>query len=113
MTVNTRVIAATNRDLGLAVKAGTFRDDLYYRLNVYPIKLPPLRDRKEDIPELVQTFLREASRRLGRPLDGVSQRVMDAFMKYDWPGNVRELQNVIERMTVTAKGAQLSLPSLG
>ncbi|HEX6438676.1 MAG TPA: sigma 54-interacting transcriptional regulator, partial [Candidatus Binatia bacterium] len=111
MTVNTRVIAATNRDLGLAVKAGTFRDDLYYRLNVYPIKLPPLRDRKEDIPELVQTFLREASRRLGRPLDGVSQRVMDAFMKYDWPGNVRELQNVIERMTVTAKGAQLSLPS--
>ena len=109
--VSARVIAATNRDLGLAVKAGTFRDDLYYRLNVYPIKLPPLRDRKEDIPELVQTFLREASRRLGRSLKGVSQRVMDGFMKYDWPGNVRELQNVIERMAVTAKGTQLSLPS--
>jgi PAS domain S-box-containing protein len=109
--VNTRVIAATNRDLRLAVKVGTFRDDLYYRLNVYPIKLPPLRDRKEDIPELVQTFLREASRRLGRSVEGVSQRIMDGFMKYDWPGNVRELQNVIERMAVTAKGSQLSLPS--
>ena len=109
--VSTRVIAATNRDLGLAVKSGTFRDDLYYRLNVYPIKLPPLRDRKEDIPELVQTFLREASRRLARPFKGVSQRVMEGFMKYDWPGNVRELQNVIERMAVTAKGTQLSLPS--
>jgi formate hydrogenlyase transcriptional activator len=109
--VSTRVIAATNRDLGLAVKSGTFRDDLYYRLNVYPIKLPPLRDRKEDIPELVQTFLREANRRLGRTFKGVSQRVMEGFMKYDWPGNVRELQNVIERMAVTAKGTQLSLPS--
>jgi formate hydrogenlyase transcriptional activator len=97
--------------LGLAVKAGTFRDDLYYRLNVYPIKLPPLRDRKEDIPELVQIFLREASRRLGRSLKGVSQPIMDGFMKYDWPGNVRELENVIERMAVTAKGTQLSLPS--
>jgi formate hydrogenlyase transcriptional activator len=109
--VSARVIAATNRDLGLAVKAGTFRDDLYYRLNVYPIKLPPLRDRKEDIPELVQIFLREASRRLGRSLKGVSQPIMDGFMKYDWPGNVRELENVIERMAVTARGTQLSLPS--
>jgi PAS domain S-box-containing protein len=109
--VSTRVIAATNRDLGLAVKAGAFRDDLYYRLNVYPIKLPPLRDRKEDIPELIETFLSEASRRLGRPFNGVSQRVMDGFVKYDWPGNVRELQNVIERMAVIAKGNQLSLPA--
>ena len=108
--VNTRVIAATNRDLGLAVKAGTFRDDLYYRLNVYPINLPPLRDRKEDIPELVQTFLSEASRRLGRSFNGLSQRVIEGFMIYDWPGNVRELQNVIERMAVTAKDAKLSLP---
>jgi PAS domain S-box-containing protein len=109
--VNTRVIAATNRDLGLAVKGGVFRDDLYYRLNVYPIKLPPLRDRKEDIPELVQTFLGEASRRLGRSFNDVSQRVIEGFMKYDWPGNVRELQNVVERMAVTAKGSQLSLPA--
>jgi PAS domain S-box-containing protein len=111
LKVSARVIAATNRDLGLAVKAGTFRDDLYYRLNVYPIKLPPLRDRKEDIPELVQICLREASQRLGRSLKGVSQPIMDGFMKYDWPGNVRELENVIERMAVTAKGTQLSLPS--
>ena len=109
--VNPRVIAATNRDLGLAVKHGVFRDDLYYRLNVYPINLPPLRDRKEDIPELVQTFLSEASRRLGRSFNDVSQRVIEGFMKYDWPGNVRELQNVVERMAVTAKGSQLTLPA--
>ncbi|HUC97206.1 MAG TPA: sigma 54-interacting transcriptional regulator [Candidatus Polarisedimenticolaceae bacterium] len=109
--VSTRVIAATNRDLGLAVKTGVFRDDLYYRLNVYPIKLPPLRDRKEDIPELIETFLSEASRRLGRSFNGLSQRAIDDFMKYDWPGNVRELQNVIERIAVTAKGGKLSLPS--
>jgi transcriptional regulator with GAF, ATPase, and Fis domain len=109
--VNTRVIAATNRDLGLAVKAGMFRDDLYYRLNVYPINLPPLRARKEDIPELVQTFLSEASRRLGRTFNDASQRVIEGFMKYDWPGNVRELQNVVERMAVTAKGSQLTLPA--
>ncbi len=109
--VNPRVIAATNRDLGLAVKHGVFRDDLYYRLNVYPINLPPLRDRKEDIPELVQTFLSEASRRLGRSFNDASQRVIEGFMKYDWPGNVRELQNVVERMAVTAKGSQLTLPA--
>ena len=109
--VNPRVIAATNRDLGLAVKRGVFRDDLYYRLNVYPINLPPLRDRKEDIPELVQTFLSETSRRLGRSFNDVSQRVIEGFMKYDWPGNVRELQNVVERMAVTAKGSQLTLPA--
>jgi formate hydrogenlyase transcriptional activator len=109
--VNTRVIAATNRDLGLAVKGGMFRDDLYYRLNVYPINLPPLRDRKEDIPELAQTFLGEASRRLGRSFNGLSQRVIEGFMKYDWPGNVRELQNVVERMVVTAKGTKLNLPA--
>jgi transcriptional regulator with GAF, ATPase, and Fis domain len=70
-----------------------------------------LRDRKEDIPELIETFLSEASRRLGRPFNGVSQRVMDGFVKYDWPGNVRELQNVIERMAVIAKDNQLSLPA--
>jgi formate hydrogenlyase transcriptional activator len=109
--VNTRVIAATNRNLGLAVKAGMFRDDLYYRLNVYPINLPSLRDRKEDIPELVQTFLSEASRRLGRTFNDASQRVIEGFLKYDWPGNVRELQNVVERMAVTAKGSQLGLPA--
>lgn len=88
-----------------------FRDDLYYRLNVYPINLPPLRARKEDIPELVQTFLSEASRRLGRTFNDASQRVIEGFMKYDWPGNVRELQNVVERMAVTAKGSQLTLPA--
>jgi formate hydrogenlyase transcriptional activator len=109
--VNTRVIAATNRDLGLAVKAGTFRDDLYYRLNVYPINLPPLRERKVDIPELAQTFLSEASRRLGRSFNRVPPRIVEGLMKYDWPGNVRELENVVERMAVTAKGSQLNLPA--
>ena len=109
--VNARVIAATNRDLGQAVKNGMFRDDLYYRLNVYPINLPPLRDRKEDIPELVQTFLSEASRRLGRSFNRVPPRIVEGLMKYDWPGNVRELENVVERMAVTAKGSQLTLPA--
>jgi transcriptional regulator with GAF, ATPase, and Fis domain len=109
--VSTRVIAATNRDLGSAVKGRMFRDDLYYRLNVYPINLPALRDRKEDIPELVQTFLGEASRRLGRSFHRVPVSVMEGLMKYSWPGNVRELQNVVERMAVTAKDNQLTLPA--
>jgi len=108
--VDVRVIAATNRDLLQAVQKGRFRLDLYYRLNVYPIVLPPLRERQQDIGLLAQTFLREASRRLGRMFDPISENVLQALRTYDWPGNVRELQNVIERAAVLSQGRLLQLP---
>jgi len=108
--VDVRVIAATNRDLMQAVQRGRFRMDLYYRLNVYPIGLPPLRERREDIGLLAEIFLREASRRLGRLFDPISGEVLTALRGYDWPGNVRELQNVIERAAVISTGRRLKLP---
>jgi transcriptional regulator with GAF, ATPase, and Fis domain len=108
--VNVRLIAATNRNLDEAVQKGRFRADLYYRLNVYPIQLPPLRERKEDIPLLAMTFLSEASGRLGRSFDSIPQGVLEALRRYDWPGNVRELQNVIERAAVISTGRVLQLP---
>jgi formate hydrogenlyase transcriptional activator len=108
--VDVRVIAATNRDLAAAVGKGRFRQDLYYRLNVYPITVPPLRERREDIPLLARVFLDEAERSFGRKFSGISPRVHDALQSYDWPGNVRELQNVIQRAAVTSTRAQLQLP---
>ncbi len=108
--VSVRILAATNRDLAAAVAAGTFRADLYYRLNVFPIHVPPLRERVEDIGPLASTFLRQACRRVGREIDGISRETFAAFEAYDWPGNVRELQNVIERATVTTRGHVLRLP---
>ncbi|MGH7928372.1 MAG: sigma-54 interaction domain-containing protein, partial [Candidatus Binatia bacterium] len=107
---NVRVIAATNRDLSEAMRQEAFRSDLYYRLAVYPIQIPPLRARKEDIRLLAESFLKEASRRLGRSFEGLPQRVLEALERYDWPGNVRELQNVIERAAVTSNGRILQLP---
>ena len=108
--VDVRVIAATNRDLLQAVQRGRFRVDLYYRLNVYPIRLPPLREREEDIGLLAGVFLREASRRLGRLFEPISEEVLAALKRYEWPGNVRELQNVIERAAVVSIGRRLQLP---
>jgi formate hydrogenlyase transcriptional activator len=108
--VNTRVIAATNRDLAENVRKGLFRADLYYRLNVYPIYLPPLRKRKEDIEVLAATFLKETSQRLGRSFGPMPWRVLDALRAYDWPGNVRELQNVIERAALISADNILQLP---
>ena len=108
--VDVRVIAATSRDLLQAVQRGRFRVDLYYRLNVYPIGLPPLRERREDIGLLAEVFLREASRRLGRLFDPISGEVLEALMRYEWPGNIRELQNVIERAAVISTGRLLQLP---
>lgn len=96
--VDVRVIAATNRDLEREVREGRFREDLFYRLNVFPIELPPLRERKEDIPLLVEHFLRQRN----RPPDVVSPEAMEALLAYDWPGNVRELENVIERALILA-----------
>ena len=102
--VNVRIIAATNRELRQAVKSGSFRLDLFYRLNVFPITVPPLRERKPDITLLVSFFLSRYARKLGKQIDGVSNDTMDRLTKYSWPGNVRELQNLIERAVVVVEG---------
>jgi two-component system, NtrC family, response regulator AtoC len=106
--VDLRVIAATNRDLRQMVATGKFQEDLYYRLNVIPITIPPLRERREDIPMLVEHFLRRFSRDSGKRIDGVDPAVMHELEQYDWPGNVRELENTIERAVVLATGPRLT-----
>ena len=98
-----RIITATNRDLEKAVREESFREDLYYRLNVISFKMPPLRERKEDIPLLAEYFLRRFSREINRPVDRISREAMDEMMLYEWPGNVRELENAIERAVVVGK----------
>jgi DNA-binding NtrC family response regulator len=99
-----RVIAATNRDIEGAIKAGIFREDLYYRLNVISFTMPPLRERKEDIPLLAEHFLHRFSQETNRPIEKIGRQAMDEMMLYEWPGNVRELENAIERAVVVAKG---------
>jgi DNA-binding NtrC family response regulator len=111
--VDVRIVAATNRDLGKAVADGTFREDLFYRLNVIPIVLPPLRERREDIPLLVEHFLERLSAEMKKPLDGVSSEAMAALMAHEWPGNVRELRNVLERGAVVATGSVIHAGDLG
>jgi formate hydrogenlyase transcriptional activator len=100
LRVDVRVIAATNRNLREAVEAGRFRSDLFYRLNVFPLELPPLRERRSDIPQLVAFYVSRFSKRLGKKIDGVSRESMENLVNYPWPGNIRELQNVIERAVV-------------
>lgn len=107
--VDIRLIAATNRDLKSEVEAGRFRQDLFYRLNVFPIEVPPLRKRKEDIPLLADLFLKQASRRFNREMKGLSQGNILALQAYDWPGNVRELLNVIERAVITSRASTLRI----
>ena len=102
--VDVRVIAASNRDLEEVVANGNFRSDLFYRLNVFPLQAPPLRDRNGDIPLLVNLFLSKFGKKLGRQVRGVSQKAMESMTNYNWPGNVRELQNVVERAVVLAGG---------
>ncbi len=94
------MIAATNRDLEAAIEEGTFRSDLYYRLNVFPIGMPTLGERREDIPLLVTYFLNRCARKAGRQFTGVDKKSLDLLQSYDWPGNIRELQNVIERSVI-------------
>jgi transcriptional regulator with GAF, ATPase, and Fis domain len=101
--IDVRVIAATNRDLQDAVKAGAFRLDLYYRLNVFPIEMPPLRERTQDIPTLLEYFLKRYSDKAGKSFLGVEKRTQELFTKYQWPGNIRELQNVIERSVLVCE----------
>jgi formate hydrogenlyase transcriptional activator len=105
--VNVRLVAATNQDLGRMVAEGRFRSDLYYRLNVFPITLPPLRQRADDIPRLVQHFTQRFARRMGRQIENIPSEVMHALVRYPWPGNVRELQNVIEHAVILSNGPTL------
>lgn len=107
--VDVRIIAATNRDLLEAVNTGRFRSDLFYRINVLPLRVPPLRDRRSDIPHLVIFFLERFCKKTGKHIDGVSEETMNFLMHYDWPGNIRELQNVIERGVALARGHVLKL----
>jgi formate hydrogenlyase transcriptional activator len=109
MRVDVRMIAATNRDLDAAVANGTFRADLYYRLSVFPVNLPPLRDRREDIPLLVWHFINKKQRALGKEILEVPHEMMNTLVQYDWPGNVRELENVIERAMILTSGSILML----
>src|SRR5690606_28650689 len=102
--IDTRVIAATNKILPQEIEAGRFREDLYYRLNVISIYLPPLRDRKDDIPLLVEHFVDKHRYRPGSPASKVSESAMEKLMEYDWPGNVRELENLVQRAAVLSQG---------
>ncbi len=111
--VDVRVIAATHRDLGAAVAAGQFREDLYYRLNVVPIAMPPLRERPDDLPMLIDHFLERFAERLGRRLHGVTRDAMLVLRAHTWPGNVRELENLVERCVLLADGDEISVCDLG
>jgi transcriptional regulator with GAF, ATPase, and Fis domain len=104
-----RVIAATNRDLQAAIAGGTFRSDLFYRLNVFPIEMPPLRERREDIPLLVGYFVDRFARRAGKHFQAISKKSLDLLQTYPWPGNIRELQNVIERSVVVCETENFSV----
>ena len=108
--VDVRVVAATNRDLERMVEDGSFRSDLFYRLNVFPIRIPPLKERVEDISALANYFAEKSARRLGRPVPSISDAQMNALKGWDWPGNIRELQNVIERAVIVSTGPSLEVP---
>lgn len=112
LKVNIRIVSATNKNLAKAVKESAFREDLFYRLNVFTIDLPPLRDRKSDIPSLIEAFVKHEAQRLGRAVQPPVARALDSLMDYDWPGNVRELCNVIERAAVLADGTPIDLHHL-
>jgi transcriptional regulator with GAF, ATPase, and Fis domain len=113
--VNVRIIAATNRDLGEDVEQARFRKDLYYRLNVFPISIQPLRERPEDIPLLVWAFITEFEKKVGKRIESIPKKNMEALQRYSWPGNVRELRNVIEHAMIVSTGKTLavSVPKLG
>jgi len=112
LKADVRVISATNQDLGSKVKNGAFREDLYYRLNVVPLKIPPLRDRREDIPRLVEHFVVRFSKENRKSIEGVSREAMDQLVKYDYPGNIRELENIVERAIVISRGPTLTVGDL-
>jgi transcriptional regulator with GAF, ATPase, and Fis domain len=107
IAVNTRIIAATHRDLDRRIAEGTFREDLFYRLNVFPIRVPPLRERTGDIPLLVWRFVRDFEKAFGKRIEVISESSMDALQRYPWPGNIRELRNAVERAMIVATGPRL------
>lgn len=109
ITADVRIIAATNRDLSAAVAAGTFRSDLFYRLNVFPIEIPSLKNRKEDIPILVEYFARRFSEKMGKHIRKIDRKKLDLCQRYDWPGNIRELQNIVERAVILSEEDYLSI----
>jgi formate hydrogenlyase transcriptional activator len=113
--VSVRFIAASNRDLKAMVREGSFRSDLYYRLHVFPVEVPPLRDRLSDIPLLARYFTQRYAQRMSRKIDAISTAAMDALTHYGWPGNIRELQNVIERSVILTRGRvlDLAMPEIG
>jgi formate hydrogenlyase transcriptional activator len=108
--VDVRLVAATNRDLAQLAAEGRFRSDLYYRLNVFPLLLPALRERAEDIPRLVRHFTQRFARRMGRRIETIPSAAIEALARYPWPGNIRELQNVIERAVILSPGPSLQVP---
>jgi formate hydrogenlyase transcriptional activator len=108
--VDVRLVAATNRDLAQMVAERQFRNDLYYRLNVFPVVVPPLRERRDDIPMLARHFIQRFARRMGRRIESIPAPVMDALVRYHWPGNVREMQNIIERAVILTRGPSLRIP---
>jgi transcriptional regulator with PAS, ATPase and Fis domain len=110
--VNVRIVAATNRHLEKEVEAGRFREDLYYRLKVFPVRVPPLRERREDIPLLAGYFLARYSTELGKAAAGFSQQAMELLQGYDWPGNVRELQNEVQRLVIQIEAGGFVTPDL-
>jgi transcriptional regulator with PAS, ATPase and Fis domain len=112
LEVDVRIITATNRDLVQSIERGEFRSDLYYRLNVISIKVPPLRERKEDIPILMQYFLLRYNKKFAKSIIGFEKKVLECFQNYNWPGNVRELENFIERGIALEKGTIISAGSL-
>jgi formate hydrogenlyase transcriptional activator len=108
--VDVRLVAATNRNLGKMVERAQFRSDLYYRLNVFPIRLPSLRERREDVPELVTHFVKIFSRRIGKQIESIPSETMVAFQLHSWPGNIRELQNLVERAVILSRDGVLPNP---
>src|SRR6202020_3005514 len=108
--VNTRLIAATNRDLEKMIASREFRSDLFYRLHVFPIRIPPLRERKEDIPQLVSYFVQKFAKHMQKKIEAISPAVMKGLTAWEWPGNIRELENFIERAVIVTRGRSLDAP---
>jgi formate hydrogenlyase transcriptional activator len=108
--VNVRLVAATNQDLASMVEQGRFREDLYYRLNVFPVHLPPLRERPADIPQLALHFVQQFSQRMNKEIETIPDKAIESFLRYNWPGNIREMQNLIERAVIMSTGSVLQVP---